>query len=230
MKKRKVITFLCLGLFAMALTSCGNTNPYADDSRFPIYQLAQEAGFEGTFEEWLASIKGEDGQDGETPYIGVNGNWWIGDTDTGVPATGKDGQDGAPGSQGPEGHQGEPGKDGTSMHTGHGAPSSDLGQVGDSYVDLDTWNFYVKYENGWVLEGNIKGNNGSDYERETHTITFDSNGGSEVETQYVLHGEKITKPENPVRLCYAFNCWTFQGEPWSFVGYTCTEDSILVAD
>lgn len=25
--------------------------------------------------------------DGETPYIGENGNWWIGETDTGVPAS-----------------------------------------------------------------------------------------------------------------------------------------------
>lgn len=24
---------------------------------------------------------------GDTPFIGDNGNWWIGDTDTGVPAT-----------------------------------------------------------------------------------------------------------------------------------------------
>ena len=34
---------------------------------------------------------GTDGQDGKTPYIGVNGNWWIGTTDTGVRAEGKDG-------------------------------------------------------------------------------------------------------------------------------------------
>ena len=290
MKKRTFRALLCLGLFAMTLTSCGNINPYADDPRYPIYQLALESGFTGTYQEWLDSIKGEDGRNGETPhigengnwwigdtdtgvpargpegpegpagsdgqpgsqgepgkdgntpYIGENGNWWIGDTDTGVPATGKDGQDGSQGpagSDGQPGSQGEPGKDGkdgidgkdgTSMHTGHGAPSSDLGQVGDSYVDLDTWDFYVKYENGWVLEGNIKGNNGSDYERETHTITFDSNGGSAVETQYVLHGEKIAKPENPVRLGYEFSCWTYQDEPWSFVGYTCTEDMTLVAN
>lgn len=24
---------------------------------------------------------------GDTPFIGTNGNWWIGDTDTGTPAT-----------------------------------------------------------------------------------------------------------------------------------------------
>ena len=32
--------------------------------------------------------QGEDGEDGLTPYIGINGNWWIGTTDTGVMAEG----------------------------------------------------------------------------------------------------------------------------------------------
>ena len=35
-----------------------------------------------------------DGVDGETPYIGENGNWWIGETDTGVKAEAVDGVDG----------------------------------------------------------------------------------------------------------------------------------------
>jgi hypothetical protein len=37
---------------------------------------------------------GQDGQDGVTPHIGDNGNWFIGDTDTGVKAQGEDGQPG----------------------------------------------------------------------------------------------------------------------------------------
>ena len=32
----------------------------------------------------LSDLKGEDGEDGDTPYIGSNGNWWIG---TMVPAS-----------------------------------------------------------------------------------------------------------------------------------------------
>jgi len=31
---------------------------------------------------------GADGKDGQTPYIGENGNWWIGTQDTGVAAGG----------------------------------------------------------------------------------------------------------------------------------------------
>ena len=34
---------------------------------------------------------GTDGKDGITPVIGANGNWFIGDTDTGVKAVGEDG-------------------------------------------------------------------------------------------------------------------------------------------
>ena len=32
-----------------------------------------------------------DGKDGTTPHIGENGNWWLGDDDTGIAATGDDG-------------------------------------------------------------------------------------------------------------------------------------------
>lgn len=43
---------------------------------------------------------GKDGVDGLTPHIGENGNWWVGDTDTGVSAKGPKGD---PGPQGPAG-------------------------------------------------------------------------------------------------------------------------------
>lgn len=36
----------------------------------------------------------------KTPYIGENGNWWVGSVDLGVPAKGKDGKDGADGKDG----------------------------------------------------------------------------------------------------------------------------------
>ncbi len=40
-----------------------------------------------------------------------------------------------------------------------------------------------------------------------YTITFDSQGGSEVAEQTVEEGGKITKPENPTRLNHVFNGW-----------------------
>lgn len=102
--------------------------------QYEIYILAQNSGYTGTYEEWLASIRGEAGlegrsaelrfdevsgyiqwrytdedetawrnliaiedligpagQDGVTPHIGENGNWWIGETDTCVLAEGTNG-------------------------------------------------------------------------------------------------------------------------------------------
>lgn len=46
---------------------------------------------------------GADGQDGTTPTIGDNGNWYIGDTDTGKPSRGEIGPAGADGTTGADG-------------------------------------------------------------------------------------------------------------------------------
>ena len=35
--------------------------------------------------------------------------------------------------------------------SGHGAPSADLGDVGDTYIDLDTGTEYLKTEQGWII-------------------------------------------------------------------------------
>ena len=55
------------------------------------YEIAMDNGFEGDEAEWLESLKGEDGL---TPFINDNGNWQIGDTDTGVKAEGDKGDAG----------------------------------------------------------------------------------------------------------------------------------------
>lgn len=44
---------------------------------------------------------GAPGADGITPSIGENGNWYLGDTDTGKPSRGETGPQGEPGTQGP---------------------------------------------------------------------------------------------------------------------------------
>ena len=65
---------------------------------------------------------------------------------------------------------------------------------------------------------------------ETHTITFDSHGGSEVPYQVVEHGGKITKPQDPTKLGYEFVNWTYKGDEWSFVDFIVTEDMTLDAN
>ena len=67
--------------------------------------------------------KGEPGKDGLTPFIGDNGNWWIGGLDTGVSATGP---------QGPKGEQGIQGIPGT-----NGSGFGDTFRNNDMFLALD---------------------------------------------------------------------------------------------
>lgn len=45
------------------------------------YEIAVENGYTGTQTEWLDSLKGKN------PSVGTNGNWWVGDEDTGIKAS-----------------------------------------------------------------------------------------------------------------------------------------------
>lgn len=56
-----------------------------------------------------AGAHGAKGADGITPHIGDNGNWYVGNTDTGKPSRGATGAKGDAGATGPAG---APGKDG----------------------------------------------------------------------------------------------------------------------
>ena len=55
---------------------------------------------------------GRDGEDGITPHIGDNGNWYLGETDTGKPSRGETGPAGQDGTDGKDGADGAPGQDG----------------------------------------------------------------------------------------------------------------------
>ena len=57
-------------------------------------------------------VDGLDGTDGLTPTIGDNGNWYLGDVDTGKPSRGIQGEQGIQGVQGEQGIQGIQGETG----------------------------------------------------------------------------------------------------------------------
>ena len=100
--------------------------------------------------------------DGETPYIGENGNWWIGDkdtevyaggdapyigenkhwyvgnTDTGVMAEGTQGPEGPQGPIGPQGEKGETGATGEAGPEGPQGPKGDPGPTGPQGDQGDT--------------------------------------------------------------------------------------------
>jgi len=63
-------------------------------------------------------LNGADGKDGNTPFIGENGNWWIGTNDTGVKAEGKDGSAGEKGDTGEKGEKGDKGDKGEKGQNG----------------------------------------------------------------------------------------------------------------
>ena len=178
MKKSKFIG-LALALFsAFALTSC-NSEPVvgpqgpqgetgqrgedgvsivsvdltSSDGLVDIYTITYSDGTTSNFivtngKDGEQGIQGIPGQDGHTPVITIsNDGYWVID---GVKTNTK-----------AQGEQGEPGKDGTSLLTGNGEPSANLGKNGDSYIDLDTWDFYVKTSGTWIHTGNIKGEIGN---------------------------------------------------------------------
>ena len=119
------------------------------------YEVAVENGFNGTEAEWLASLKGatgapgangKDGTDGKTPYVGDNGNWYIGADDTGKPSRGEKGEKGdtgAQGIQGEQGIQGVQGEKGEKGDTGAQGPQGLQGPPGEAGADGKTPNLTI---------------------------------------------------------------------------------------
>lgn len=60
----------------------------------------------------IPAVKGGKGDAGTTPHIGANGNWYLGETDTGLPSRGATGPQGAQGAKGDKGDKGDTGPQG----------------------------------------------------------------------------------------------------------------------
>lgn len=116
------------------------------------------------------------GADGKTPYIGENGNWWVGDTDLGVPA------------QGPQGEQGKDGKSVVSI-----AKTSTSGLV-DIYTitfsDGTTSTFTVTNGESNSIE-NIALTDSSGL-TDTYTITFTNGSTKTFTVTNGANGENLT--------------------------------------
>ena len=66
----------------------------------------------------------------------------------------------------------------------------------------------------------------------TYTVTFEANGGSEVQPQTVNHGETVNKPKDPVKDDHTFAGWhenTDCTQPWNFDTGTVTGSMTLYA-
>lgn len=116
---------------------------------------------------------GADGADGVTPTIGENGNWYLGETDTGKPSRGEQGLKGDTGDQGPQGLPGP---------TGPGVPTGGLiGQVLSKIGNGD-------YETGWqdATGGSLEGIN---IIKPAEGETFDLATLSEEGIYYCINGK-----------------------------------------
>lgn len=127
---------------------------------------------------------GADGQDGITPTIGDNGNWYLGDTDTGKPSRGetgpagsdgKDGADGAPGAAGADGYT--PVK-GTDYFTA--ADKQEIAEAAAGLVSIPTT---LPNPNALTFTGAVTGSyDGS----AAVTVNIPSGGGAEAEHVDIL--------------------------------------------
>ncbi len=200
-KNRNLLALLLTASSAFALTSCAGgdssspSNTSSDDpSIAAVYQAYLDNGGTLSYEEWLASIKGEKGEKGDKG-------------DKGDP--GKDGQDGTNGVNG---------ADGSSILNGKGAPADTLGKDGDSYIDTDTFDYYVKADGAWSKSGNIKGGNGKDGEDAVTYVPciFNNYDGSKLYEFYYEKGSTIVydgpAPTKPSETIDGHNVdWTFAG-------------------
>ena len=160
-----------------------------------------------TYEEWLESRKGEDGDDAQAPEItvGNNGHIFVNGVDTGVTSKG------ATGAKGPNGEQGDKGETGDDAITPY-----------ESYKQQHP--DYTKSEDEFFLDLA----NGSAGEQIYHTVSFTYNGAEILVSQSVLHGEKASNPGSPYMPGLTFVNWTYQNEVWNF-NASVTEDLVLVA-
>ena len=167
-----------------------------------------------SYVDWLETINGKDGRDAEAPTITINSNdhWLINEVDTGVSYKGQKGETGDKGQKGEKGEKGDKGETGDDAVTPYEAYKA-------SHPD------YTGTESDWYNDLA----NGAAATKEIHTVTFNSDGGSEVEPQQVVHGEKANKPTNPTKEGFVFKCWSYENEPWSFIGLPVVSDMTLVA-
>lgn len=94
---------------------------------------------------------GKDGVDGNTPFIGENGNWWIGETDTGVKAAGTVGEKGDKGDKGDpgeKGDKGDAGQNGSCSGYFYGEANSPRTVLNNSRVNISV---YEKINKGGLI-------------------------------------------------------------------------------
>lgn len=198
---KKTLIFLAIGLFSFLVVSCsgqqGEVGPQGVPGSNGQNGSNGKDGADGysllTGNGVPASALGKDGDS----YIDLdNWDYYVKESSQWVRKgniKGPQGNSGIQGSQGPEGNNGQ---NGSSILTGHGLPLTSLGSDGDSYIDLDTWNYYVKRRSDWVLEGNIKGQDGASLVDNDFLYTFIQDKGYLITGYLNLSSINIKMPDS----------------------------------
>ena len=79
-----------------------------------------------------------------------------------------------------------------------------LNNVKYNFKEKITQNITLKAK--WIEDKNLK----------KYTVTFNSNGGSNVSSQTIIEGKIATKPNNPTRNGYRFIEWQLNGKTYNF--------------
>lgn len=178
------------------------------------------------------------GRDGKTPYIGDNGNWWIGKTDTGVKAKGDTGDVGPKGDKGNKGDQGETGQQGPKGDkgdTGDQGPTGPKGDKGDTGVSVvstridENGHLICKMSDGTEIDaGKVKN-------VDKHEVRFHVDDEI-VQTVQVDDGETVHTPSKEVTAGYNIKSWSLMSDEgsfasqWNFVGNVVKQDLDFYAD
>ena len=104
----------------------------------------------------------------------------------------------------------------------------------DGINGTDGKDAYQIYKDYYEYEGSYKDwiddlINGTLVEKIAYTVTFDTNGGSEIPSQKVKNGQKALEPNPPTKEGCIFKGWYVNEERWSFIGYSVTGDITLTA-
>ena len=189
-KKSKFFMLSILSVVAFSLGSCNPSTSATTpkDKQYEIYLRAKESGYSGTYEEWLASIKGEKGEagkDGQDGKDGKDGTTWL--TGTGAPDAnkGKNGDfyldtstftlyqkgdtgwvslgsiKGDAGSKGDKGDKGNPGAQGSKGEKGDPGATGEKGEKGDPGDKGDTGAAGEKGDKGDKGDTGEKGDTGA---------------------------------------------------------------------
>ena len=105
-------------------------------------------------------VNGTDGKDGSVITIGSNGNWFIGNDDTGLPAKGADGKDGANGTDGKDGADGiyyYPGSNGFWVKVDPSKTPAEETETTISWVAPETVTAVWDEENGTLTLTGVEG-------------------------------------------------------------------------